>query len=364
MRLPTLSAFDLNRIGQYQSPRNGPHLTPKSIHQACESELAMEGCRLRLVNGNMWDRDKKRALAKFTSENCRILAKITCNHRFDASIPLSHFSGYVYPVLKWLACLGIGDRHYLPLIVGDNTSEWPFYSIAKTRPSRKGCISILRLNPNKHWSPPCSSAIAEDIKIDKKKPCAIFRGSTTGFNWDLDPKKDILSSRCRLWHAIEKSKHNHQWEGSIDASFSCISPRLLKSKPEIAKIIQKQATSTMEIRDMLGYKYILAPEGNDVSTSLKWILASNSIPIMPSPSVESWLLEFNLVPWEHYAPVRPDFSDLAEVVETLNADIEAQKHISEKGKAYVARFLDSKKEELISGAVAKKFTQFSHGRIC
>ena len=56
-------------------------------------------------------------------------------------------------------------------------------------------------------------------------------------------------------------------------------------------------------RQLMGYKYILCLEGNDVATSLKWQMAHNSLIFMPTPTKESWLMEGLLRPWVHYAPL-------------------------------------------------------------
>lgn len=56
-------------------------------------------------------------------------------------------------------------------------------------------------------------------------------------------------------------------------------------------------------RHLMGFKYVLCLEGNDVATSLKWMMAHNSLVIMPTPTTESWLMEGLLVPWLHYVPL-------------------------------------------------------------
>ncbi len=62
----------------------------------------------------------------------------------------------------------------------------------------------------------------------------------------------------------------------------------------------------------LRYKFILALEGNDVATNLKWIMSSNSIAVMPRPRYETWFMEGRLIPDYHYIAIRDDYSDLEE----------------------------------------------------
>ena len=70
----------------------------------------------------------------------------------------------------------------------------------------------------------------------------------------------------------------------------------------------------MPVAGQLRYKYVLSVEGNDVATNLKWILASNSLCLMPAPRMETWFMEGRLVAGHHYVQVRDDFSDLEEKI--------------------------------------------------
>ena len=48
--------------------------------------------------------------------------------------------------------------------------------------------------------------------------------------------------------------------------------------------------------DNLNYKFILAIEGYDVATNLKWIMSSNSLAVMPRPTYATWFMEGTLIP--------------------------------------------------------------------
>ena len=60
----------------------------------------------------------------------------------------------------------------------------------------------------------------------------------------------------------------------------------------------------------LDYKFILSLQGNDVATNLKWIMSSNSIAVMPKPTMETWFMEGKLVGGKHFIEIREDYSDL------------------------------------------------------
>ena len=58
---------------------------------------------------------------------------------------------------------------------------------------------------------------------------------------------------------------------------------------------------------IVSHRFVLSLEGNDVATNLKWLLASSSVVVMPTPTKESWLMEGLLRPYVHYLPLNsPD----------------------------------------------------------
>jgi hypothetical protein len=66
----------------------------------------------------------------------------------------------------------------------------------------------------------------------------------------------------------------------------------------------------MKMAKMFDYRYIISVEGNDVSTNLKWAMASGSVVIMPTPRVETFFREGVLQPYVHYLPIAGDAHDL------------------------------------------------------
>lgn len=68
----------------------------------------------------------------------------------------------------------------------------------------------------------------------------------------------------------------------------------------------------MSVKQHLDYKFILSLQGNDVATNLKWIMSSNSIAVMPKPTMETWFMEGQLIAGKHYIEIKPDYSDLEE----------------------------------------------------
>lgn len=108
--------------------------------------------------------------------------------------------------------------------------------------------------------------------------------------------------------------------------------------------------------EQLKYAFIISVEGNDVATNLKWLLASNSTPIMPKPRYETWLLESQLKPMVHYVPVKPDFSDLDKVLAWCRSNVDKCRKIAVAGQRYIAQFFaDQAAERLLARRVLNRY---------
>jgi hypothetical protein len=78
-------------------------------------------------------------------------------------------------------------------------------------------------------------------------------------------------------------------------------------------------------KHQLKYKAIIMIEGNDVASGLKWALMSNSVLMIPPPTLTTWAMEEFLEPWVHYIPLDPNLSDAEEKMQwVLDHDREAQ----------------------------------------
>lgn len=115
--------------------------------------------------------------------------------------------------------------------------------------------------------------------------------------------------------------------------------------------------SWMTIPEQFHYRYILAPEGNDVATSLKWIMNSNSVALTPRLRFETWFMEGRLVPGEHFIEVRPDFSDLDEKIDWAESHPEAVARINRNAKVWCAQFKDRRTEDLVAALVLQKYIE-------
>lgn len=120
-------------------------------------------------------------------------------------------------------------------------------------------------------------------------------------------------------------------------------------------------TEKMTIREHLDYKFIMALEGNDVASNLKWVMSSNSIAVMPRPTCESWFMEGLLQPNVHYIEVAPDCSDLEERIRYYIDHPDEAEQIIRNAHAWVDQFRDRRRERIISLLVLRKYFDFCKG---
>lgn len=114
------------------------------------------------------------------------------------------------------------------------------------------------------------------------------------------------------------------------------------------------------LREHLEYKFIMALEGNDVASNLKWVMSSNSIAVMTRPTCETWFMEGYLRPDYHYIEVKEDFSDLEEKINYYIRHPEEAEAIVRHAHEFIAPFRDSRREQLIQLMVLDKYLRLSN----
>lgn len=111
----------------------------------------------------------------------------------------------------------------------------------------------------------------------------------------------------------------------------------------------------MTIGEQLRYKFIMAIEGNEVASNLKWVMSSNSIAVCPRPRYETWFMEGLLKPDYHYIAVSPDFSDVADKLRHYLSHPTEAETILRHAHEWVSQFRDRRREDLISLLVLDKY---------
>ena len=189
-------------------------------------------------------------------------------------------------------------------------------------------ISIIYNFRTLRLTTPCKTVQKHDIPWKQKQDNVVWRGATTGEAQRVNFVKNYFDK--------------------YDVAFATI-----KQKPEMIHFKKKKVS----IKDQLNYKFIVSLEGNDVASNLRWVLASNSIPIMTKPYWQSWIMEERLKPNVHYLELNPDLSNLEELL-AWAADNDGQcQQIAENGKNYMAQFLDEKNDLPIQKLLLEEFAE-------
>lgn len=209
-------------------------------------------------------------------------------------------------------------------VPGDVTTVPEIPSVLKSRPlcEENANSVLLNLNKIRHF------IFVEDAKkFSEKNFKVVFRGKVSGKQSRKDFMKMYIDNP--LFDVGDVARHT--------------------DSPEAWR------TPKMTIQEHLNYKFIMAIEGNDVASNLKWVMSSNSIAVMPQPTCETWFMEGSLIPNYHYIEVKPDFSDVEERVTYYNEHPEEAEEIIRHAHEFVAQFKDKRRERLISLAVLDKY---------
>lgn len=209
-------------------------------------------------------------------------------------------------------------------LFGDITYVPEVPSIVKSRPIEGNNSNSILLNLDKvrHFI-----FLKDSISFNQKINKIIFRGKVQG-----------KPNRIKFLQMY----FNHTMCDLGDVSNKSTSPK-------------EWITEKKTIKEHLHYKFILALEGNDVASNLKWVMSSNSIAVMPKPTYETWFMEGKLIPNYHYIEIKTDYSDLEERLNYYIIHENEALKIIEQAHQYVSQFKDKKREHLISLAVLNKY---------
>jgi hypothetical protein len=217
------------------------------------------------------------------------------------------------------------NKKKLDFIFGDITKVQKIPTIVKSRPIINSDDSIiLNLNKVRHFH-----FINDHKKFIDKKNKAVWRGH----GHPSGSRKYFLKN----YHHVP--------------IFDIGQTRPVVDKPWFK--------SFMPIYQQLAYKFIFCIEGVDTATSIKWVMSSNSVCVMPKPKYETWFMEGTLKPDIHYVEVNDDFSNAEEKIKYYSEHTDEALKIIENAHAHVNQFKNSKREKLISLLVLDKYFSLS-----
>ena len=217
------------------------------------------------------------------------------------------------------------NKKKLDFIFGDITKAQKIPTIVKSRPIINSDDSIiLKLNKVRHFH-----FINDHTKFIDKKNKAVWRG----YGENSKARQYFLKN----YHHI--SMFNIGQTGPVlDAPW---------------------VKNFMPISEQLDYKFIFCIEGVDTATSIKWVMSSNSVCVMPKPKYETWFMEGALQPDVHYIEISDDFSNAEQKIKYFIEHPNKALKIIENAQAHVEQFKQPKREKLISLMVLDKYFSLS-----
>lgn len=207
---------------------------------------------------------------------------------------------------------------------GDIADDLPVPTLAKTRPVRSGnsMTALCKLDGFRHFDFP-----ADSIPFGDKRDMLVFRNVVNRQPW--------------------RTAFIHRWSGHPLCDVGQVN--------EGSDVGDEYRRPYMTVDQQLGYKFIACIEGHDVATNLKWVMASNSVAVMPRPRVESWFMEARLVPGYHYIEVSADYSDVEEKLRHYIAHLDEAKAIVDHAHEFIRQFQDSFMERCVQYNVVRQY---------
>jgi len=274
-------------------------------------------------------RDDKDYILDRVDFYCKLTDKSVYDHEVWASNAVEigkqkkvHPSVYYYDSMRFARWFPASMKWIL--LPGDQAEHVALPTILKSRPIEgdNSMSVIMKLDMVRHFF-----TVNDDKSFREKADRAVFRGEVNGER----------RSRNRL-PFVERYFGNKMFDiGTTD------------------NVYTQYNVGKLSIQEHLDFKFIMSLEGNDVASNLKWVMSTNSIAVMPRPKCETWFMESRLKPDYHYIEVKDDFSDVEEKLQYYIDHPEEGEAIVEHAHEWVAQFLDSSREKLISLLVLKKY---------
>ena len=276
---------------------------------------------------------------KIKTHNCRNLSE-DIKDIYSIHVLNYDYIGYIKPLEDLYKSNNFKGNKFL-VRPGDVFYNIEIPVITKTRPANIDSNNIIiNLNYDTHW---CGLKDVDnfDISFEKKNDKIIWRGASNGFCYST-------TRPTRLCLAKKYSNHSNKM---IDIGFSASHLNNIEDKGLYIK-------ESYTIQEQLKSKFLISVEGGDVATNLKWMLYSNSVVLMPKPTMVSWIMEDKLEEWIHYIPLDNEFNDVEEKYNWCLNNLDKCEEIAMNGKKYIQQFFNKERENLITKIILEKYIEY------
>lgn len=232
------------------------------------------------------------------------------------------------------------DGH-IPLISHEYSNYSPILSMTTTDEFADVPIPTwedwARVSPGKFFPKSCRDyEVNFSIPWKKKKPMAVFRGSSTGCGVTINTNMRLKVAYLSMTMSELLDAGITDWN---------LRPRKLKGSPYLSTIdIQKLPfglSAKMSPEEQAQYKYIVNIDGHSSAYRLSLELGMGSVILLVASKYRLWFRDL-LVPYVHYVPVKGDLSDLIEKIKWCRAHDAECETIAKNARQFYDTFLSKK----------------------
>lgn len=252
---------------------------------------------------------------------------------------------YEHDLKKLFKLIGRNMPARLPIDMGDVMYLDDCLVLSKSR-AIGGNQTVLPLDMNRHagFMQRILDGSIGELPYEQKSDTLVWRGGTNGMtvwantNRFMNDKAFQQNKDVGNWWNIHQNPYRtpQNGRGSLvdqygDASWCDIG----FSKNTCG--IQRRLKPYIKETEWVNHKIMLCMEGNDVASSLRWMIAADSVVLMPTPTCETCFCEGLLKPWVHYVPLNDDLSDLKEKYDWILRNPVYAKELRQRSRQWAQR---------------------------
>lgn len=304
--------------------------------------------------------NNEKIIEKYTEKNEKYWTKFRFKY---------HLNNYLVPFLEFLNSINCLKNKKILCAFGDIYYSSPIPVLSKTRPlivngwacSLDKRNIIFNFDKKRHFE--SINLIKEqqlDIPFHEKNNKIVWRGGANGEMIQLIQNRPCRYDLVKLYYNSKNKMFDIGFvnDYSINGRKKLLRRLNRSAKADNLSGEDIKGKGRLSFEEQLKSKFIISLEGGDVGTGLKWMLYSNSVVLMPKPTIEGWYMEGLLEPWVHYIPLKNDFSDLEEKYEWCLNNLDKCEAIAYNGNKYMQQFLDEETEKKIETLIIQKYIEW------
>lgn len=242
------------------------------------------------------------------------------DHMFDTENQplLSHSYEKYAPILSMVSNKSFAD---IPIPTGD---DWARITRKEGKYFERTCSRSFDINP---------------VEWEKRKPIAVFRGSSTGAGITIE-----TNTRLKLAYLSKLGQKDTDNLPFLNAGITewNTRPRKLKGEKYLQIIDIKNLPISLvpklSPQEQTEYKYIINVDGHVKAFRLSLELQFESCILLVESKFSLWFSHL-LKPFEHYIPIKSDLSDLIEKIKWCKQNDETCCKIAKNAKQFAKKYL-------------------------